>query len=206
MWTSSEYDTEKAWLRTLISSDPPPQDSIWRWRYDKNYALSVRCVRASHCGLNYYDKRNGEVYGTVKIGSQCWMAKNMNVGTKVNSLTGDFEQTSNGIIEKYCHNNDISYCDVYGGLYEWPEAMQYSTTEGAQGICPEGFTALPGGIRSYNDGGFTGLHQSAYFWSSSQVNSNDAHEWDIHCLWEYVLKRTKPKEGGFSIRCLKDSD
>jgi len=25
------------------------------------------------------------------------------------------------------------------GLYDWNEAMQYSTTEGAQGVCPQGW-------------------------------------------------------------------
>jgi len=30
-------------------------------------------------------------------------------------------------------------CNVYGGLYQWDEAMQYSTTVGVQGICPTGW-------------------------------------------------------------------
>ncbi len=34
---------------------------------------------------------------------------------------------------------DEANCAIYGGLYEWPEAMQYVTTEGAQGICSDGW-------------------------------------------------------------------
>jgi uncharacterized protein (TIGR02145 family) len=67
------------------------------------------------------------------------MAENLNVGTKINSTQGGFQQTDNGTIEKYCYFNDESNCDIYGGLYEWPEAMQYVTTEGTQGICPAGW-------------------------------------------------------------------
>ncbi|HNS16758.1 MAG TPA: FISUMP domain-containing protein, partial [Bacteroidales bacterium] len=81
----------------------------------------------------------GQSYTTVLIGTQCWMAENLNVGVMINSTSGGFLQTDNDIIERYCYENDITYCDTYGGLYEWPEAMQYMATEGAQGICPSGW-------------------------------------------------------------------
>ena len=75
-------------------------------------------------------------YPIVQIGSQTWMAQNLNVGTKI---LGSAEQTNNGIIEKYCYNDADAICDVYGGLYQWDEAMQYSTTPGTRGICPSGW-------------------------------------------------------------------
>ena len=82
----------------------------------------------------------GKTYNTVQIGDQCWLRENLDVGTMINStLLGGFQQTDNGVIEKYCYKNDPASCETYGGLYEWPEAMQYSTTEGAQGICPDGW-------------------------------------------------------------------
>ncbi|MCF8364291.1 MAG: hypothetical protein K9H16_00825, partial [Bacteroidales bacterium] len=76
----------------------------------------------------------GQVYHTILIGTQCWIKENMNVGTKL--LAGQ-SQANNGIIEKYCYLNDESNCDLYGGLYQWDEMMQYSTQEGAKGICPQ---------------------------------------------------------------------
>jgi uncharacterized protein (TIGR02145 family) len=78
----------------------------------------------------------GKFYHTVKIGDQCWMAENLDVGTMVTGVT---EQTDNDTTEKYCYNNDPLNCALYGGLYQWNEAMQYVTTEGAQGICPAGW-------------------------------------------------------------------
>lgn len=81
----------------------------------------------------------GKIYNTVQIGEQCWLKENLDVGTMIESNSLGFQQTDNGIIEKYCYDNDPANCETYGGLYEWPEAMQYTTTEGSQGICPNGW-------------------------------------------------------------------
>ena len=82
------------------------------------------------------DSRNGKVYNTVLIGNQCWLRENLDIGTRIN---GSQAQTSNSTIEKYCYDDDPANCNTYGGLYQWNEAMQYSTNEGAQGICPDGW-------------------------------------------------------------------
>ncbi len=78
----------------------------------------------------------GQVYNTVYIGSQCWLKENLNIGTRIN---GGQNQTDNAIIEKYCYSDLESNCDEYGGLYQWNEMMEYVTTPGAQGICPNGW-------------------------------------------------------------------
>jgi uncharacterized protein (TIGR02145 family) len=78
----------------------------------------------------------GKTYLTVLIGTQCWMKENLNVGTMI---LGANDQTNNSIIEKYCYNNDTANCTMHGGLYQWNEAMQYVTTPGARGLCPEGW-------------------------------------------------------------------
>ena len=88
------------------------------------------------CGEDLIDLRDGQIYNTVQIGTQCWMAENMNVGTMIN---GSSNPTDNGTIEKYCYNNEEDSCNMYGGLYQWDEMMQYSTTPGVQGICPTGW-------------------------------------------------------------------
>jgi uncharacterized protein (TIGR02145 family) len=46
---------------------------------------------------------------------------------------------NDGVIERYCYNDDPANCDLFGGLYQWSEAMQYVETSGARGICPEGW-------------------------------------------------------------------
>jgi len=77
---------------------------------------------------------DGNVYNTVLIGTQCWMKENLKVGTRIN---GSEQMTNNGIIEKYCYDDELSNCEVFGGLYTYAEMMQYDTT--LQGICPEGW-------------------------------------------------------------------
>src|ERR1035437_8781265 len=78
----------------------------------------------------------GKTYNTVRIGDQCWLKENLDVGTRIN---GSANQTNNSVIEKYCYNDDPANCTTYGGLYQWNEAMQYVTTQGTQGICPPGW-------------------------------------------------------------------
>ncbi len=82
------------------------------------------------CESTFIDERDGQSYSTIRIGNQCWMAENLNVGTPLNFVS----QEDNGIIEKYCID-----CDVYGGLYQYWEMMDYNYVEGSQGICPEGW-------------------------------------------------------------------
>ena len=47
-------------------------------------------------------------------------------------------------MEKFCYDNVESNCFDYGGLYEWDELMNYTTSSnanpsGRQGICPYGW-------------------------------------------------------------------
>ena len=79
---------------------------------------------------------SGKTYNTIQIGTQCWLKENLDVGTMINGLD---TAKNNGIIEKYCYNNDPANCTTYGGLYQWNEAMQYVTTPRTKGICPTGW-------------------------------------------------------------------
>ncbi|MBI9039675.1 MAG: hypothetical protein JEY97_16210 [Bacteroidales bacterium] len=88
------------------------------------------------CGDPFIDLRDGQTYNSVQIGDQCWLAENLNIGEMIN---GNEEMTDNNVIEKYCYDNDPANCDEYGGLYQWNEIMQYTTTQGVQGICPSGW-------------------------------------------------------------------
>jgi uncharacterized protein (TIGR02145 family) len=82
--------------------------------------------------INY----EGETYNTLKLGDQCWMKENLNIGAMLQS---NQNSSNNGVIEKYCYNNDQANCQTYGGLYSWDEMMQYTTEEGVKGICPDGW-------------------------------------------------------------------
>lgn len=96
-----------------------------------------------NCGESFIDSRDGQVYPTVQIGNQCWMAKNLNYGTYAesipNSTTQHTDVSNNGVVEKYAFDNDVNNFNAYGGLYDWNEMMNYSNVEGSAGICPSGW-------------------------------------------------------------------
>ena len=111
------------------------------WAYDdcgfSEPAILIRATDA--CGgdcQQFTDSRDGQTYFAVLIDTVCWMAENLNIGTKTDST---LSPSDNGIIEKHCYH-DLEYqCDIYGGLYQWWEMMQYNYDEGSQGICPSGW-------------------------------------------------------------------
>jgi uncharacterized protein (TIGR02145 family) len=75
-------------------------------------------------------------YGVVTIGTQTWMAENLNTGVQIYLYQ---LQQDNNIKEKWCYD-----CETYGGLYTWYEAMQYNPSDTrtigtTQGICPDGW-------------------------------------------------------------------
>jgi uncharacterized protein (TIGR02145 family) len=72
----------------------------------------------------------GNTYKTITIGEQTWMAENLK--SKVYAIGMDIP----GV---YAYNNDESNVDIYGRLYTWKAAMNYSTDEGVQGVCPNGW-------------------------------------------------------------------
>ena len=94
------------------------------------------------CGVDTITDADDNVYDTIQIGEQCWTVQSMRVGTRID---GSETPSDNGIIEKYCYGDNEDNCtddhpnEPDGALYTWNEAMQYSTTEGAQGICPDGW-------------------------------------------------------------------
>ena len=97
-------------------------------------------------GEPFTDTRDGQTYKTVVIEQQVWMAENLNIGKMIPTTKSGYEMKEDGIIEKYCWENDSSNCDgtndkeKLGGFYEWKEAMNYpSGTLAKKDICPEGW-------------------------------------------------------------------
>lgn len=66
------------------------------------------------------DSRDGQTYRTVKIGTQTWMAENLNyayTGIPYNYDGSTSDSTS------WCYDNDPANCSKYGRLYTWAAAM-----------------------------------------------------------------------------------
>jgi uncharacterized protein (TIGR02145 family) len=87
------------------------------------------------------DIRDLRYYKIVRIGTQTWMAENLNVGEQIDTYYGGLD---NGILEKSCYTDLTINCRIYGGLYDWEEIMQYNPSDSGatgttQGICPEGW-------------------------------------------------------------------
>jgi len=93
------------------------------------------------CGDPLTDARDGRTYATALIGTQCWMTENLDVGSMIAGTTA---QLDNGVLEKYCYDDDSLNCDAYGGMYQWDEMMDYGPSDAGnpsttRGICPAGW-------------------------------------------------------------------
>jgi len=107
----------------------------------------------------FVDPRNGRSYYYITItgedlddnlASVTVMAENLNIGVDV---AAPADQANDEKIERYCYNNDTTFCEKYGGLYQWAEMMQLPSRcnkescsdlikANHQGICPDGWRLL----------------------------------------------------------------
>jgi uncharacterized protein (TIGR02145 family) len=96
-----------------------------------------------------------------------------------------------------------NWTDVGGKLRDACSSLWLSPNTGATN--ETGFTALPGGYRSYSDGTFIGIKQNAYYWTSTAADS-PVSNWG-RLLYYYsnnVYKGRYSWADGFSVRCVKD--
>lgn len=117
----------------------------WSWDVPKEDRLNPEIAYDS-----MMDSRDGQIYKTVKIGNQVWMAENLNYADSV--------KTPSLIGKNWCYANKAENCAVTGRLYTWAAAIdsvKLATDAGnpqdcgldksctlpdtVQGICPLGW-------------------------------------------------------------------
>jgi uncharacterized protein (TIGR02145 family) len=193
-----------------------------------NYPLSV-----VNCGAPFTDIRDNQIYPTVQIGSQCWMAANLNFGNLIQSTA---HQRDNCTTEKYCYNDNSASCGSYGGYYQWDELMQYREMPGIQGLCPpgwhvpteadwntlftvyinsgfagsplkysgySGFNALLSGIKILNRS-WNYLDFATFFWSSSAYGATKAWAHAMNDFDPSVSFYPASRSNAYPVRCIKD--
>lgn len=115
------------------------EENVLQNNFDNNIA---DVPDAAIPNATFVDSRDGKVYRMVTIGSQTWMAQNLNyvsVGGNADNLKGSV-----------CYNFDESMCEKYGRLYNDRAALNlnenqmqdqsfYVRLPNYQGICPDGW-------------------------------------------------------------------
>ncbi|MEI7980310.1 MAG: FISUMP domain-containing protein [Bacteroidota bacterium] len=150
--TATDMGTNTSFTETGLTCNSSYTRFVWAYNTcgaSSSVTLSeITSACSGPCGQAFTDSRDGKVYNTVGIGIQCWMQQNLNIGT---SIAGTRNQSNNDTIEKYCYGNLETSCDVYGGLYQWGEVVQYTNgasnetnwdpipTGNIRGICPDGW-------------------------------------------------------------------
>lgn len=181
-------------------------------------------------GNTLIDSRDKNVYKTVTIGNQTWLAENFRYA----------------ISNSYVYANSLSHENVYGRLYPWTTAksiappgwhlptraefneledyckklnigevgtilksrssewkLQGLLGDGVPGTDAIGFSAMPFGSRT-SAGVFNYLGNFAYFWTADEKDGNAAYYRHLAYFTETFNELTSSKECAFSVRLVKD--
>ena len=169
------------------------------------------------------DERDGQIYKTVTIGNQTWMAENLNFETD----------------NSYCYNDTASYCAKYGRLYTWtatkklcpnswhlPDTTEWNAlfinvggmswageklksasgwADNGNGVDAYGFSALPAGNRYYNIPSLSiKIGTRAFFWSSIENDGDNAYSIIFDDVNSSTVLNISEKVNAYSVRCIKD--
>ncbi len=157
-----------------------------------NLTNGAKSKRGFVCGQSVLDS-DGNSYSTVTVGAQCWMGENLRTKKRPNGqLLTNLSNGSERDCIAYGTGNSGSIrgteadCSAGYTLYTWDAAMNGSTTEGAQGLCPTGFHVPTASDWSILETGLTDPGQSC---DPNRVYPTS---------WQCLGAGTKLKAGGAS--------
>jgi uncharacterized protein (TIGR02145 family) len=182
------------------------------------------CTATSTAEVNSFtDDRDGQSYKVVTIGTQTWMAENLNY---------DFPDSS------WCYNNISDSCDKYGHLYNYYAAerscpvgwhlptddeakilekelgmndTEINKSTGLRGI-NEGTKLKVGGSANFNfllggqgnSYGFSFVGEDGYFWTTMSNSSGGHIVRGLDNSSEKIFRGAIGDQTGISVRCIKD--
>jgi uncharacterized protein (TIGR02145 family) len=192
--------------------------------------------------------KDGNVYHTVKIGTQTWTVENLktthyNDGTAIPKVTNT-SSWGNLTTGAYCwyDNDSTTNKNTYGALYNWyavntgklapagwhvPTDADWDTLSAYLGgdnvsggalkdtgttywnspntgaTNSSGFSAIPGGYRSYN-GSFNSIGYYGGWWSAAENFASDAYSRYLNYDFSYLYRNDSLKSYGFSVRLVRD--
>ncbi|TVR79297.1 MAG: hypothetical protein EA412_06675 [Chitinophagaceae bacterium] len=122
----------------LVNLDCDTVYELFVWEYNECgvsasavFSKSTNSCPAGCGGVTSIVDIDGNSYGVVEIGTQCWMSENLNTITHTHG-------------NSWCYDHDSLMCDSYGRLYDWEAIMAGENSSnqipsGVQGICPDGW-------------------------------------------------------------------
>ncbi len=139
--------------------------------------ISFKRSSYNHSVLSVYQQTigsvtdiDGNVYKTIKIGNQWWMAENLrttklNDGTPISLITSDSIWMS-FFSPAYCwYANDVNNKNIYGALYNW-----FAVQSGK--LCPKGWH-VP------SDAEWTNLAKYLGFFVGSKLKESGTKHWNV---------------------------
>jgi len=179
----------------------------------------------------FEDKRDGKIYKKVQIGSQIWMAENLNYVADGSKCGESWNRTP------------AQNCEDYGRLYDWYTGMDgvessHANPSGVEGVCPVGWhipsdaewteligyvgvnagTKLksrefkgnrehqtPDGTDKYRFSALMGPY-SSHWWSATERDSDEELAWirSLNYIETNVNRVSYEKHRFLSVRCVHD--
>lgn len=246
-WDNEEAKTEIAdWVRDAEASGKIEmiRKNVENWNESNKVSAFEKYVEGFGEGLSrdsylnpvtqydsIVDNRDGQVYKTVKIGEQVWMAQNLNY---IDTAKAVFKDNS------WCYDNNPRNCALAGRLYTWtvakdslcpegyhlPDTTEWNTLftsvggtanagtvlrsilgwDSVNGTNDYGFSAVAVGER-YHSGSFDSEGTKAFIWTAialPEESENSAYA--AYFVEDATVSFKKNfKDNGASVRCLKDT-